>query len=85
MAKSKKSEDVTSRITKKILDRVRIIKDSLPVIGKERATKKKKASKIVKKSSRSSAKVSKVSTQSSKKKATSKKVSKSGSKKTKKR
>ena len=39
MAKNKSAEDVTHRLAKKILDRVRVIRDSLPVLGKETSKK----------------------------------------------
>jgi|GEM_PF-3271606 hypothetical protein len=51
MARAKKTtEEITTRIAQKILDKVRVIKDSLPVLGKEarlkaRAAKKKTSAK----------------------------------------
>lgn len=44
MAKKKKSEELTIRIAKRILDKVKKIKDSLPDLRKKKkATSKKKA------------------------------------------
>ncbi|HAG91987.1 MAG TPA: hypothetical protein DCL41_08950 [Bdellovibrionales bacterium] len=70
MAKNKSAEDVTHRLAKKILDRVRVIRDSLPVLGKE--TSKKKASKKTSKKSSPKSTVSKTSKKKASKKASSK-------------
>ncbi len=47
MAKQKKSDDLTTSIAQRILEKVRVIRESLPSMG--RSTKKVATTKVVKK------------------------------------